>query len=243
MLQVGAATQFEQQPFALTEPRRALVQPHYARDYAVLHGPGVGFNGSSAAWLVGARAPAAAQADSYAFASAQPLIPLNASTRYDFSAWCALAPNASALSAMLWLGLFEADDFNVQGGPGPSYGRFAYMNSSVLTAEGLWGAGALWVSPAVRGGLAPALRSGGGEPGAAPATAGAWALLNISFTSPAFPCYADLRPIVLGDAGGAFFDQWALLRRETPAATGSARLATAWQALPVPVAVRKSRAV
>jgi hypothetical protein len=93
----------------------------------------------------------------------------------------------------------------------------------------------------VRGGLAPALRSGGGEPGAAPATAGAWALLNISFTSPAFPCYADLRPIVLGDAGGAFFDQWALLRRETPAATasGSARLATAWQAL----AVRKSRAV
>jgi len=211
MLAVGAATRFDEQPYALTEPRRALVQPHYARDYAVAHGAGVGFNGSSAAWLVGARAPPAVQADSYAFASAQPLIPLNASTSYQFSAWCALAPNASAPSAMLWLGLFEADDFNVGLGPGPSYGRFAYMNSSTLSAEGLRGAPALWVSPAVRKGLAPALRSGG----AAAVSAGGWAQLVISFTAPAFPCYADVRPIVLGGAGGAFFDQWALLRRET----------------------------
>lgn len=227
MLDVGAVTDFASQPVPLTRAHRALVQPHYAGDYAVVHGgAGVGVNGSSAAWRVGARAPAAAQGDAYAFANAQPLVPLNASAPYTFSAWARLSAGngssaAAAPTAHLWLGLWEADDFNQGIAPGPAYGRLAYMNSSVLTAQGggggggLRGAPALWVSGAVRAGLQPALREGQGRGGSAAAAAGdGWALLSIAFVSPAFPTYADLRAVVLGDdsSSGAFFDQWALLQ-------------------------------
>lgn len=219
MLEVGVTTRFDQQPFALTEPRRALVQPHYMPDYVVLHGENVGVNGSNSAWRVDAREPASAQADSNAFASAQPLIPLNASTRYDFSAWCKLVPNTTTPSAMLWLGIFEADDFNFQLSAGPSYGRLAYMNSSVLTAEGLLGSGQLWTSSAVRTDFAPVLHK---RPPTSPRAApGAWMLLSITFTSPSFPSYADLRPIVLGDAGGALYDEWTMVQAFSP--TGSDR--------------------
>lgn len=208
MLDVGVVTRFDEQPFALTEPRRALVQPHYMADYEVVHGENAGVNGSSAAWRVDARTPASAQADGNAFASAQPLIPLNASTRYDFSAWCKLVPNATTPTAMLWLGIFEADDFNYQLSGGPSYGRLAYINSSILSAEGLRGAPQLWASSAVRADLAPTLH----KKSPAVAALGDWTLLSIRFTSPAFPSYADLRPFVLGDAGSAaLFDSWALL--------------------------------
>ena len=222
MLPIGAAADFGAQPVALTQPRRALVQPHYAPDYAVQHGGGVGVNGSGAAWRVGARAPAAAQADAYAFANAQPLVPLNASARYTFSAWCRLSANGSSsgssaappLAAHLWLGLWEADDFNQNISTGPAYGRLAYMNSSVLQRGGLRGAPALWVSGAVARGLGPALRASAGAAGAAAAGQGGWALLAIAFTSPAFPTYADLRAMVLGGSSGdsAYFDQWALLQ-------------------------------
>jgi hypothetical protein len=80
MLRVGAVETFEAQPVPLTAPLRALVTAKYAADYDVVAQPGVGLNGSGAAWRVAARAEAAASADSYAFANQQPLIPLNAST-------------------------------------------------------------------------------------------------------------------------------------------------------------------
>ena len=58
-------------------------------------------------------------------------------------------------------------------------------------------------------------RGGGGGGGAGGGGGGdGWALLAIAFVSPAFPTYADLRAVVLGDdsSSGAFFDQWALLQ-------------------------------
>ena len=68
-------------------------------------------------------------------------------------------------------------------------------------------------------GLAGGVGQGRGSGAAAAAAAAAaggdgWALLAIAFVSPAFPTYADLRAVVLGDdsSSGAFFDQWALLQ-------------------------------
>jgi hypothetical protein len=59
----------------------------YLPDYDVVHGAGVGHGGSSAAWVVQAALPASAANDPYHNSSPQPLIPLNASSRYSLSAW------------------------------------------------------------------------------------------------------------------------------------------------------------
>jgi len=202
MLRIGVLETFEDQPVPLTTPLRALVQAKYLPDYKVLRSPGLGHNGSSAAWFIPAASLAAA-ADEYYNASPQPLIPLNASTRYTFSSWVAL--NGSNVDAHLWLGLWEADDFNAGIEPGPTYGRLVCFNSS--SARGR--PGGIWVSPHVRGEIPSKL-----PPHTSSSNEGVWVHLEINFQTGGWPAYVDLRPIVLGPMGeSALLDDW-LLRQD-----------------------------
>ena len=197
----------------LTQPTRALVAAKYAADYDVVAGAGVGVNGSAAAWRVAARAEGAAAADAYAFANQQPLVPLNASARYQFAAWLRLLDNVS--EALLWAGLWEADDFNFNVSTGPTFGRLAYMNSSRLQAVG---AGSVAGAPAVRardGVAGPALTPEAPRAGAGAGDGdgdGDWTRLVIAFAAPPWPSYIDLRVLVFGGAGGAaLVDDFSLL--------------------------------
>ena len=206
MLRIGAVETFEDQPIPLTSSLRALAQVKYLPDYSILHGPGVGRNGSSAAWFIPAASPAAVGSPTYN-SNSVPLLPLNASTRYTFSAWVQL--NGSTVDAFLWAGVWEADDFNYRIAPGPTYGRLVCFNSSSARGRG----GGVWVSPSVRG-VPPSLHRQGSS---ARASAGAWVLLEIAFQTSAWPAYADLRPIVPGPAGeSVLVDDW-LMRQDGPA--------------------------
>jgi len=196
MVRVGAVETFEDQPVPLTAPLRALVAALHGEDLAIVRGAGAGFNGSAAAWAVAAASPAAAAAPYYN-ALQQPLVPLNASARYAFSAWVAL--DGGAVDARLFAGVWEADDFNQGVGAGPSFGRLWYANSS--SARGA--PGGAWASPLVRA-APPALVAA-----PPPARAGAWARLEVVLETGPWAAYADLRVIVVGAEGErARVDDW-----------------------------------
>lgn len=211
-LRVGVVESFEAQGVPLTQPLRALAYSSgrsgaTGYDYDVRGGLG---RAGGAAWRVAAL-EAEPAASPYAFQSPVPLLPLNCSTHYALSAWVRLVATAPSATAMLWVGLYEEA---LTAGPGPSYGRLAYFNSSVLVGGGggaaavkVRGEATAWVSAAVRGG-APVLRGGGG--GSAGSEAG-WTQLVVRFTAPAWASFADLRPIVVSPAGGADYavvDDW-----------------------------------
>ena len=215
-LRIGALEDFEAQAVPLTQPLRALTYSTgrsgpVGYDYDVVPGQG---RGGSAAWRLAAMLPSEA-AQPAAFQSPVPLLPLNASQGYALSAWVRLGagwhPSATAL---LWVGLYEE---TLIAGPGPSYGRLAYFNSSVLTGGGVGGGAAAWVSEAVTGGR-PVLRSSssrsrssGSASANSSAQADGWTLLDIHFVAPPWASFADLRPIVASPAGSADFvlvDDW-----------------------------------
>ena len=222
-LRVGTVEDFEVQAVPLTQPIRALVYSSGRSglrdfDYSIV--PGVGLNGS-AGWVVSAMTLGDAGAPS-AFMSPVPLLPLNVSTPYSLTAWVRLlcAPECAAddVTAQLWVGLYEE---NAVWGPGPSYGRLAYFNSTILTAArgALWEP-VSWVSPMVTGDV-PVLRSNDAcsTPPRTPADVGVgdhqWTLLSIDFLSPPWASFADLRPIVVSSAGGkdsAVFDDWTFVQ-------------------------------
>jgi hypothetical protein len=140
-----------------------------------------------------------------AFQSPVPQLPLNASQGYALSAWVRLGDGwHPSATAQLWVGLYEETQ---TAGPGPSYGRQAYFNSSILTGGGALGGAAAWVSAAVTGGL-PELRSSSAS---SSAQAGGWTLLDIHFVAPPWASFADLRPSLVSPAGSAdcaLVDDW-----------------------------------
>jgi hypothetical protein len=135
LLRVGVVDSFEADPVDLTSPVRALAQAWSSPDYVLLTGPpGTGRGNSTAALVVQAVSADAADAP-YAFSNPQPLVPLNLSTNYVASAWFAPRTNGS-FEAWLWVGIYEADDFNAAIAPGPGYGRIASFYSTVLECAG-----------------------------------------------------------------------------------------------------------
>ena len=203
---MGILEDFEDQQVPLTQPLRALTYStgrsgpsNY--DYEVV--AGLGRNGSSA-WKVPAMTMSDA-ASPYSFESPVPMLPLNNSWEYSLTAWVRLVSTAPGASAQLWLGLYEE---SMPAGPGPSYGRIAYFNSTILTPLGTQGDPEVWVHPSVTGGD-PELRAAARGKGRGLTTD--WTMLEIKFKSPAWASFADLRPIVVSPAGStdyAVFDDW-----------------------------------
>ena len=116
------------------------------------------------------------------------------------------------MDAHLWVGIWEADDFNADISKGPSYGRLAYFNSS--SVKGI--AGGAWVDPTRVKGEHPTLLLTA-SPTVARTDASTdveWVHLEVGFTTGPWPAYADVRPVVLGPVVGesALLDDWTFAR-------------------------------
>lgn len=187
MIRVGVVEDFEGQPLPLTLPTRALAQAWSQPDYSLRTGPGAGFNGSNTALQV---QPMTVEASlqPYSFSNPQPLIPLNVSSPYTFTAWLRLpepggGPQAEDVTAWLWMGLYEADDFNAGIAQGPTYGR----------TGGSWNSSAactLTTCPP-----------------------GTWVQLVLGpMLTPPWPAYADVRVLATSQAGAGagevLLDNW-----------------------------------
>lgn len=163
ILRLGELEGFEpaQEPVALTQPLRGLVEQWYNSDLTINRT--VGFNGSSSSLELFAMSPTDA-AQFYAFALSQPLVPVMANTSYTFTAWVlpVAANSTTTVTSYLRCDTFEADDFNVQI-------RQIGRNSSFVS------------SPAP------------------------WTRLSITFTSPTWDSYADIRFVAIG-SGSLFVD-------------------------------------
>lgn len=177
MMRVGALESFGDEPVPLTEPVRALVQAHYQPDYTI-----VNINGSNSLAVTPVTPAAAGQF--YTLSNPQPLIPLNASTVYVLSARAYLLPPPAASTTSSTHAAVTGAAADAAGTVGCALS--AWLACGVYEADDFNVQQRLaWHNSTVTG------------------VVGRWLPLSVTFTSPVWVSYADLRLMAVADCGNA----------------------------------------